>query len=107
MGLFNSNYLVLKICLKSKANKQELAKQKEWAKQSLLLVLKKKKNNKKQKKRENRCGFHLNNNNGGANGTTSKQPTRFEQTLTAEFKIFYKICEKLFVFDWTVCKQIS
>ena len=51
--------LLKKNCLKSKVNKQELAKQKEQAKQNLLLVLKI-----KQKRETSICMSHFNNSRG-------------------------------------------
>ena len=68
-GPFIQATLLKKSCLKSKANKQDLAKQKEQAKQSLLLVLKKK---------------PIITVGAGANSKTS---IRFKQTVTAEFTI--------------------
>ena len=49
---------------------------------------------KKNKRRPNTCGSHLNTNRGGDNGTTSKQPMKFEQTLTAEFTNFNNLSIK-------------
>ena len=42
----------------------------------------------KNKRGPDPCGSHLNNSGGGANGSTSKQPIRFKQTLTTEFTNF-------------------
>ena len=49
---------------------------------------------KTQKKRENPCESYLNNSNAWGNSTTSKQPIRFGQTLTAEFTIFNILLNK-------------